>query len=862
MRYTFAQHKLSQETWAAMLDEDRRVIGACGPLPSGEVSDSLLPEYPYRSDAEFLSDFNQHPEEFLWGLVPDAANPDRTTDRKETTDRQEWRLFMNEDIRWFEELSREDVSVAGGKGANLGEMTAAGLPVPPGYVVTAAAFQRFIKQNHLDEVINAQLSDLDPENYQALASAARCIQEHVRLGTMPADVHDAILDAYDRLSERRESEAEMVAVRSSATMEDTEQASFAGMNRSFLNVKGTDAVLHQVQEVWASLYSPRVIYYRKRLELPGEPAIAVIVQSMVNSAKSGVAFTVNPATGDAGTIVIEAAFGLGEVVVGGQVEPDHYEIRKADLQLLSVRTGKKSFMLTRDASGRNTRVDLSEERATERVLSDAEIQAVADLVRRDETHYGSAQDTEWAIEGAEIYLVQSRPAGASAAAGRPPAVAETGERPVLVRGFGAGPGMATGRVRVVSSPEAAEALEAGEILVATMTSPDWVPFMRRAAAIVTESGGTTSHAAIVSREIGLPCVVGARGAMSVLQTGMTVTVDATAGTISAGEAPLTPVRRVPTLADRAGGARPAAPVTGTRLLVNLAEPELAGEIAARPVDGVGLLRAEFMLLNAFGGVHPRRLLEQGQADAFVERMTAQLRIFADAFYPRPVIYRSTDFRTNEFRRLQGGDAYEPHEENPMIGVRGAFRYVQDPELFRRELQALKAVRRSRPNLHLMIPFVRTGSEFWACKRLIDESGLSDDRNFELWIMAEVPSVVHWLSEYARLGVRGVSIGSNDLTQLILGVDRDNDALSSIFDERDRAVTETVRAIIEEAHRLGLHASICGQAPSVYPEYAEMLIRLGIDSISVNPDAIDQARYQIAAAEQRLILEACRRPTVG
>jgi pyruvate,water dikinase len=377
--------------------------------------------------------------------------------------------------------------------------------------------------------------------------------------------------------------------------------------------------------------------------------------------------------------------------------------------------------------------------------------------------------------------------------------------------------------------------------------------MRRAAAIVTDSGGMTSHAAIVSREMGVPCVVGTRKATSILTDGMVVTVDASAGVVLEGrvESPREeqPARAVPL---PAGAARV---VTATKLMVNLGEPDMAADVAERPVDGVGLLRAEFMLLSAFQGVHPHRLIEQGRSDEFVERMVEQLRIFAQAFTPRPVIYRSTDFRTNEFRGLDGGDVYEPHEENPMIGLRGAYRYVRDPALFQLELDVLKRVRETLPNLQLMIPFVRTGSELRTCVALVKESGLMEQRDFQLWVMAEVPSIVHWLEEYATLGVHGVSIGSNDLTQLVLGVDRDNEALAPLFDERDRAVLATIRAIIAECRRLGLHSSICGQAPSIHPEYAETLVRMGIDSISVNPDAIEQTRYNIAAAEHRILLQS-------
>ncbi len=760
---------------------------------------------------------------------------------------------MSEYIRWFDQLRKDDTPVAGGKGANLGEMTCAGLPVPPGFVVTAAAYRSFVEHAGLGPIIERTIASTNVDDRRELADAADTVQSRIRAATVPPDVIAAVADAYHELARREGGAPPLVAVRSSATMEDTAEASFAGMNLTFLNVQGDDGVEEAVKGVWASLYSPRVIFYRKRLELAGEPEIAAIVQKMVNSEKSGVAFSIDPATGDTTTTVIEGAFGLGEVVVGGQVEPDHYVVSKRDLAIRSIRVAQKAFMLTRDEQGRNIRVDLTPDRAGARVLSDEEIIAVADLVRRDEEHYGSPQDVEWAVEGDKVYLVQSRPVTAVARpADEEPTVARGHKE--LVRGLNASPGVAIGKVRVALRIEDADALQDGEILVARMTSPDWVPFMRRAAAIVTDAGGMTSHAAIVSRELGLPCVVGARQATAVLHDGMLVTVDATAGTVLEGRADVTPAPSRAATAVAVGGA---APVTATRLLVNLAEPESAAAVAARDVDGVGLLRAEFMILSALQGVHPRLLVEQGRGEEFVARMEEQLRVIAAAFNPRPITYRATDFRTNEFRGLEGGDRYEPQEENPMIGLRGAYRYVTNPEPFRLELDLLARVRHDFSNVHLMIPFVRTGSEMRAVKRMVDESPLGADPSFHLWVMAEVPSVVYWLDEYAALGVYGVSIGSNDLTQLVLGVDRDSETLSSLFDERDRAVTGTIAAIIAACRRLGLKSSICGQAPSVHPEYAEQLVRFGIDSISVNPDVIEATRHNIAVAEQRILLEAAR-----
>ncbi len=758
----------------------------------------------------------------------------------------------------FEALSRSDTPVAGGKGANLGEMTRAGLPVPPGFVVTAAAYRAFMDEAGLRQGIARRIAALDVEDHEALEETARSIQSDIRGAPIPDPVRAAIMESAGDLEQRVGDRAPSLAVRSSATMEDTEAASFAGMNRSFLNVRGREELIQAVREVWASLYAPRVIYYRRQLEMEAEPEIAVIVQLMVASDTSGVGFSIDPASGDPDTIVIEAAFGLGEVVVLGQVEPDHYGVAKKDLAITKVHIGDKRFMLTRGPDGANLRVDLPPGRRDDRVLTNQQIIAVADLVRRDEAHYGTPQDTEWAFAGDNLYIVQSRPVTTSkgalapaAAAGAAPGAA--GGR-VLLTGLAASPGIASGAARVTLTKDDADRLQPGDILVAPMTSPDWVPYMRQAAAVVTDRGGMTSHAAIVSRELGVPCVVGVREATIKLGDGQIITVDGGTGVVRQGAASIgTSAPAVSALITT----RPDRLVTATDLYVNLAEPERAAGVAALDVDGVGLLRAEFMLLGALDGVHPRRLIAEGKSAEFVEKMTSQLLIFATAFAPRPVVLRSTDFRTNEFRGLVGGEEFEPVEENPMIGLRGAYRYVQDPALFQLELETVKRVRAQSPNLHLMIPFVRTSWELKACVDLVRASGLMDDRSFHLWIMAEVPSVVYQLDAYAALGISGVSIGSNDLTQLVLGVDRDSEALAPLFDERDPAVTSAIQHIITACRRLGLHSSICGQAPSVHPDYAETLVRFGIDSISVNPDAIGRTRANIARAEQRLLVEQAR-----
>ena len=758
------------------------------------------------------------------------------------------------------QVSDSDLPLVGGKAGKLGELVREGLPIPPGFVITTEAYQSFVEATGLSDVLKGALAGMDEAHPASVDEASRKIRSAFEAAPFPPDLRATIVAAYESFSSHHA--VRFCAVRSSATAEDLADASFAGLQETYLNVQGTDHVLESVRKCWGSLFTPRVLVYRAKKGIShAEVRLAVLVQKMVDAQVSGILFTRDPNTGE-NHMIVEAGWGLGEAIVGGEVTPDHYVIDGATQKVVHKQISEQKIRYVRAETGGNRREEVPAAERSVQKLPDPRLVRLVSLARLIESRYRRPMDVEWCADANAVYIVQARPVTTiptSTVGGPPPAAAPAGEEAPLVRGFGASPGVAAGTARLLRGPEEMDRLKAGEVLVTTMTTPDMVPAMSRAAAIVTDEGGMTCHAAIVSRELGVPCVVGTREATRSIPDGSEVTVDGKTGQVYRGRRTGTAAPAAATIAP--AGFHESVPVTATRILVNVGVPEKAEEYARLPVSGVGLLRIEF-IFTAHVREHPLALLQKGRKDELVRRLADGIGKVCQAFHPRPVIIRTSDFKTNEYRGMPGGEPFEPVEENPMIGWCGCSRYISSVfrPAFECELEAIQRVRTDQglKNAMVMLPFVRNTWELEEIAGMLRAAGLRRSRDFKLYLMAEVPSTVLLARDFAH-HCDGFSIGSNDLTQLVLGADRDSQTLGRMgyFDERDPAVLRAIHLLIEGAHAEGSTVGICGQGPSVYPEFAEFLVREGIDSISLNADTVVTTARTIAAIEQKMKLDGLR-----
>jgi pyruvate,water dikinase len=753
-------------------------------------------------------------------------------------------------VKKFEELSKSDIGIAGGKGANLGELTQAGIPVPPGFVVTAQAYEYFMDEAGINNKVMSILDEIDINDTKALQAAAEEIKKIIVEAPIPEDLVLFIREYYNELCQRVGEDDTDVAIRSSATAEDLPEASFAGQQDTFLHVSGDDEVIEYIRKCWASLFEARAIFYREENNFEHSKVyIAVVVQKMANADKAGVMFTVNPSTGEE-IALIEGSWGLGESVVSGDVTPDNYQVDKKDNEIINVTISDKKVMYTNDENGTSVKVDVPEDKRKERVLSDDELIELTEMGKRVQAHYGEPMDTEWAFEKDMLFLLQARPITTLGNADEDADEASSDLGDVLVRGLGASPGMAAGTVKIVLDIDELDKIKDGDIMVTTMTTPDMVPAMRRASGIVTDEGGVTCHASIISRELGIPCVVGTGDATTTLKENTGVTLDGKKGLVFEG------ISQTKEEAVAVAGTVEAAPIiTVTEVKANVSMPEAAEKAAATGADGVGLLRTEHLMLTS--GIHPGKFIADGREDELIDTIADNVQIVADAFYPRPVWYRTLDAPTDEFITLEGGEN-EPREHNPMLGWRGIRRELDQPEILKCEFKAIKKLHeKGYTNIGIMIPLSQSPEELKQAKALCSSIGFEPHKDVDFGMMVEIPAAAIMIDEYIKVGIDFVSLGTNDLTQYTLAVDRNNEFVAKHYTEEHPAVMKLIERTIRKCAEAGVKCSICGQAGSV-PHIVEKLVAFGISSVSSNTDAIADVRKTVARAEQKIILDAARK----
>jgi len=779
--------------------------------------------------------------------------------------------MMEKYVAWFKDLNKDSIPIAGGKGANLGEMFNLSLPVPGGFCVTAQTYKLFLERTLLKPRMEALLKGLNVEDTDTLQNIADQIQKLIIATKIPEDIAEEIKDNYELLSASKmkatnlvDAEEVFVAVRSSATAEDLPSASFAGQQATFLNVKGKESVVEAVRACWASLFTARAIYYREKHQFDHmKVLISAVVQKMVNADQSGIMFTINPSDNVSSEIVIEAIYGLGELIVGGEVNPDMFRVDKNSREIIKMEIRKKEWGLFRNAKGMNEKRLIPTNLQARQCITDAQVKELARLGKRLEEHYGLPQDIEWAIEKGQVLIVQTRavttfktPADETTSSGSTTTKTESASASeesakILLKGETASAGVYTGMVKVVLDITQLSKILKGDILVTTMTTPDMVPAMQRAGAIVTNEGGMTCHAAIVSREMGTPCIVGTEHATEVLKDGQLITVHASRGIVYEGAIQVqTQEKPVQQKAVSMGDI-----LTATQIKVISDLPDLAERAADTGADGVGLVRLEIII--ASGGIHPAEYICKGKDQDYIDLLKEGIRKIAKAFAGKPVWVRNSDMRSDEYRGLQGGDK-EPHETDPMIGWHGVRRLLDDKKILRAEFQAVKELHdEGWKNVGIMVPFVIRVDELKKSKEIMRSVGLEPVKDIEFGIMVETPAACWVIEDLCKEGMSFVSFGTNDLTQLTLGIDRNNERIAPLFDEMHPAVLGEIAKVVRMCQKYKVKTSVCGQAGS-RPEMAEFLVHQGIDSISVNVDSVEKIRRTVAQTERKLMLDAERK----
>jgi len=764
-------------------------------------------------------------------------------------------------ILWFSEISNNDVQTCGGKGASLGEMYNIGLPIPPGFVITAEAYKNFLEINRIDKQIYNILSTIDLNDSKGIELKSNEIQEIILKSEIPKELKDEITESYENLDVNEEvlkfnnksalsiiktgRSLPYVAVRSSATAEDSPEFSFAGQQSTYLNVKGISSLLISVKKCWASLFTARSIYYREKNKIKHETVfLAVVIQKMVNSYSSGIMFTINPVTNNENEIVIESGYGLGELIVSGTVNPNNYVIDKENMTIKSKTTPKQDNMLVREEMlGKNIKRKIPEN-YPEQVLNDSQIISLANYGVKIEKHYQKPMDIEFAIENSKIYIVQSRPVTTL----KKPSFEEI--KPIenseeILKGLAASPGIASGYVKIIRNVSELDKVQKGDILVTKMTNPDYVLAMERASAIVTDEGGSTAHASIVSRELGIPCIVGTEKATQLLKDNQFITVDGSHGIVYQGKVDLKEEKQEDFKHYD----------TITKVKINLDLPSQSERASKADADGIGLVRIEFII--AENGVHPSKYIKDNNFDEYINVLFNGLSKIVEHFKDKPVWIRTSDIRTDEYKNLEGAED-EIRESNPMIGWHGIRRGLDDIDLLKCEFTAIKKLHDlGYKKIGIMLPFVISVDEVKKAKTIMKEIGLNPIQDIDFGIMVETPASVFIIEELCKEGISFISFGTNDLTQTILGVDRGNDKIQYLYNEMNPAVLKAIKHCIEICKKYNVETSICGQAGS-NEKMAELLVKYGIDSISVNLDAINKIRNIVYLTEKKLLLNVARK----